>query len=224
MTVRAERSLISVVVKATDEPCELEACLASVRSLAEEIVVFVSDPSRAAADTATQYGANVYLHLWAYYRLDELDYLGFLHCQGEYILRFDSEERMTPALSSKLRQIAQSGRYAGARFARRNKYFDGWLDSGGWMESDQLRFFRSDAWDRTWNCAAHSQVPVDGPILDLKPTDKYHSLHLNYERVEDYVPRSLIKYAQEDALARYLSGDRYSTAKLTWRFFLDARS
>ncbi|MBI1351771.1 MAG: glycosyltransferase [Actinomycetales bacterium] len=212
--VPVQAPLISAVIKARDEEANLEDCLASLRGLADEVIVVDDGSMDRTAEIAEAFGATVLTGQPHGGDINRLDVQGFLAARGQYLLRLDADERMTPGLAARLRSVAEEGRYAGVRYARRYWFFDGWLDHGGWFRSQQLGFFRADAWDRGWNCDIHSQVPVRGEILTLPADVDACMLHYDYQSVAQFVDRSLVRYARLEAAERVREGYQFSASGL----------
>ncbi len=131
---------------------------------------------------------------------------GFLAARGDWILRMDADERPSPDLLTRLGEVAAEGGYSGVRFARRYYYFGDWLRHGGWFRSEQLGFFRADAWDRSWPRAIHQHVSVAGRVLALPADESLSMAHLEYDDVTQFVTRALLSYARADGRGRARAG------------------
>lgn len=212
-----ESILVSAVIKARNEAHQIAECITTLRGLADEVIVVDDRSSDETAAFARECGARVVLGRPHAGVINRLDVQGFLEASGTYLLRLDADERLTPGLASRLRTIAEEGRFAGARYARRYYFFGGWLDHGGWFRSQQLGFFRSDAWDRDWNCDIHSQVPVTGPIVEVPATTSTCMLHYDYFSIEEFSRRSLQTYARLEAAERIRVEPAFSAARMAKR-------
>jgi glycosyltransferase involved in cell wall biosynthesis len=163
------------------------------------------------ADIAAAAGAKIINTESKNGMINVLDRIGFEAATGDWILRIDADERMTPSLAEKLLQIAGDRQYNGVRFARKHILFGKWVRHGGWFKNDQLRFFRSDSWDHSWRCEVlHSQVPVKGPILTLPANERLSVLHINYHTISQAFRHVLVDYANAEAVVLYGSGRRPS--------------
>jgi glycosyltransferase involved in cell wall biosynthesis len=204
---------ITAIIKAKNEAHQICECLNSVKDFADEVIVIDDQSTDKTAALARDLGAIVITVPDRDQPLDILDRIGFLNATGDWLLRLDADERVTPSLARELRKTATDNRCVGVRFARKNMMFGGWARHGGWFKSDQLRFFRADAWDREWNLDLHSQVPVGGPIITLPAREDLATIHWDYNHISQFVNRGLINYAQAEALERHNSGSRFSSLR-----------
>lgn len=207
---------ISAVIKARNEARQIQDCIEAARLLASEIIVVDDNSEDCTAQIAAEHGATVIHAKSRDGLIDELDFIGFQHARGEWILRIDADERMVPALAGELRRVAASGSYAGARFARKNIMFGAWARHGGWFTSQHLRFFRKAAWNGKRLPGVHAQVAVCGPVAAIPAKEELATVHYDYDDVQSFVKRTLWKYAIPDAAARYAAGERFSSFLLLW--------
>lgn len=199
-------SEVTAVIKAKDEQDKIHDCVKAAFLLAAEVIVVV-DPGTTdnTSTVAAAAGATVVLGRPHGGRIDLLDKQGFESVDGGWIVRLDADEFMSASLAATLRLIAARDEAEGVRFARRNYFFGDWLRHGGWYTHDQLRFFKADAWDRSWSADLHTQVPVAGRIITLAGTSD-STEHYDYSRVEQFVTRSLLHYASREARDRDEAG------------------
>lgn len=210
--------VISVVIKAKNEQRRLPAALASCIGFADEVIVVDDNSHDDTAAIAKAAGAVVITHASRDGDINELDLIGFLAASGTHICRLDADERMQPTLAARLRELAVRSEVAGVRFARMNMMFGDWPRHGGWHVADQLRFFRSDAWDRGWHYKdIHGQVPVLGAVVTLPAEAALSTLHEDYDSVLQFVQRSYVKYAAVEARDRLASGRKSTRRSLLWR-------
>ena len=203
-------TLVSAVIKARNEAENIGPCIRSLSGFADEIIVVDDQSSDSTRQIALDCGAIVLSGISHEGQINRLDAQGFHAANGKYLLRLDADERLTPGLAFLLKKVATEGHYAGVRYPRRYYFFNGWLDHGGWFRSEQLGFFRNDAWDLNWNFDIHSQVTVNGKILTLPAEVSACMLHLDYFTVQEFIERSLFKYAKLEASERIRDGYVFS--------------
>jgi (heptosyl)LPS beta-1,4-glucosyltransferase len=207
---------ISVVIKARNEAAQIEACIRSLADFATEIIVMDDESTDNTASLAAHLGARVIRANRGERCVDTMDVAGFHATTGNWLLRIDTDERMVPTLARKLKEIAQSDRYDAVRYARKNIMFGAWARHGGWFSS-YMTFFRKSAWDGASPARCHTPTNVSGRILILPKQEEFATIHFDYSEVQDFVLRSLWKYALTDAKERYLIGQRFSPFALIWR-------
>lgn len=207
---------VTAVIKARNETRQLEACLASLSGFASEIIVVDDNSDDGTPELAKQLGAKVITVKDRGERaLEWLDVHGFKAAASEWIVQMDADERMTPTLGQKLKDIAAGRTYQGVRYARKNIIWGQWIRYGGWFKADQLRFFRKAAFNPAWDCGIHTQPLIDGAIYTLPPEEDFATLHYDYDTVEQFVRRTLLGYAKTEALLQYKNGKRWSLTRLT---------
>jgi glycosyltransferase involved in cell wall biosynthesis len=209
--------LVSAVIATRNETANLPDCLAALAGFADEIIV-VDESDDETPELAERLGARVIRNRRAPGMSIESNFaLGFREARGQWIFRLDADERLCPTLAAELLQLARGGTCEGVRFARRNIMFGGWARHGGWFRAELLFFFASNAWDRDWDCATHSQVPVRGRIVTLPATPALSTLHLDYHDVAQFIRRSFAGYVPQEAEHLWRQGVRPSPYRLIWR-------
>lgn len=204
---------VSAVIKARNEGHQIADCIASIADLADEIIIVDDASDDDTADAARAAGAVVVPARSEQGYINVLDRIGFEVATGDWLVRLDADERMTPSLAAELRALATRGDVDGVRFARRNMMFGDWPRHGGWFVADQLRFFRAASWQRDaddWERDLHAHPTVVGNIIDLPADPSLATVHLDYDDVPQFVRRSLDRYARTEAQLRFSRGARFS--------------
>lgn len=221
--------MLSVVIAARDEERQIADCVSSVMGWADQVIVVDDGSIDRTAVLAEAAGARVLSlqdrlrdHDLSRARPDLAFRAGFVEVSEGWILRMDADERPSPGLLDRLAAVASdgaagAGSVCGVRFARRYYYFGDWLRYGGWFRSEQVGFFRADAWDQDWPRGIHEQVPVRGSVLTLPAVEALSMAHLEYDDVSQFVSRALLSYARTDGLARARDGGPSRRASLFWR-------
>lgn len=97
---------LSLCMIVKDEADNLEACLKSVRSIVDEMIVVDTGSTDATVAIARQLGATVHFYTWTHdfaaARNAALQYVS-----GDWILFLDADERMTPEIGPILRQAIE---------------------------------------------------------------------------------------------------------------------
>jgi len=207
---------ISAVIKARNEAGQIEACIKSLAGFATEIIVVDDESTDNTAALAAQLGARVIPADKGDRYVDTLDVIGFSIATGDWLLRIDADERMTPTLAGKLKEVARSDNYEAVLYARKNIMFGAWARHGGWFRSYKT-FFRKSAWDGLSPLRNHSSIAVSGRTLSLPRREEFATIHFDYDEVQEFVRRTLWQYALTDAKEMYLGGQRFSPLALVLR-------
>lgn len=156
---------ISVIVITLNEEKNIADCLKSV-GWANEIIVVDSNSTDATREIARQYTAQIFNVDWQGYAENKNIALG--HCQGDWILWLDADERITPELAQEIQLAIQTdANYAGYKMPRKAFFLGRWIQHCGWYPGHVLRLFRRNR-ARFNNNLVHEGVEITGPIGQLK--------------------------------------------------------
>ena len=225
------RPLISLCVIARDEATFLDACLASVREMVDEIVVVDTGSIDHTQSVAHQHGARVCEMAWEgdfslarNYALEQ--------ASGEWILVLDCDETLSPIDRGSLQDLVRSGDRDAYRMTTRN-YSNGAQHAGwtrcdgtypeersfeGWFPSTKVRLWRQQAEIR-FEGVVHELVEpalmrAGIPIGDcLVPV--HHYGYAEKERAGDHYLRAgerKVRENPEDIRARYELAIAYRNA------------
>ncbi len=187
-----------------DEETALPALLASVRGLADEVVVVDSGSRDRTVDIARAAGARVLQHAWAGYGPQRR--FALAQTRHDYVLSLDADERVSPELAAAIRaELArpEAERAAAYRLHFRHLAFGRPARFGAMWRDRRVRLFdkRRGGYD---DAAVHERVVVDGPVRDLPGRCD----HLGYRDVTE-ARAKLGRYAELAARERYRRGDRW---------------
>ncbi len=213
----------SIAIIARDEERHIGGCLASVRGLADEIVVLLDDRSVDQTGVLCQaHGARVYVEPWRGYPAQRNRALAL--CQGEWVLFLDADERVTPALHAEILAITARSQpdiaadelsapmIAGYWIPRQNIFFGQTLRGGGWYPDYQLRLLRRTQAHYDERRLVHELVQVAGTTRHLNG----HLLHYNIEHLGEFWHKQT-SYALAEARTLAASGQQ-----ARWRTFVGA--
>ncbi len=209
MLIRLARVSLSICC-ATANPSRAAAALASLRGVADEIVVAV-DVSAGERDL-TPLGAVAE-------RVFEIELdtfpepaMAWLHaqCSAEWILRVDDDEVPSAGLLEQLPELTRARDVVQYWLARRWLYPDAghWLEDWPWFPDFQGRLVRNDA--QLWFPGlCHSNVVLTAPARYLD-SGLYHLAHLLCDREER--ERKVERYRLVDPALRVTGADPYLSA------------
>lgn len=176
---------LSVVVSSHNRAKSLSRTLASVRSLATEIIVVDSGSTDDTLKIAKKYTPHVYSRP-NNLMLNVNKNFGFTKASGDWILCLDDDEDMTPELSREIKQriAAAPMDIAGFWIPRKNIIFGKWIAHGLWWPDRQLRLFRKGKGTFPQK-HVHEYISVVG----LTETLESPYIHHNYDSIAQYLSK-----------------------------------
>jgi len=133
---------ISVCIITYNEEKNIAACIESVKSFSDQILVVDSNSTDDTVSICNKLGAEVIVHPWVGYKNQKQFALdSALH---EWVFSIDADERVSKELADKIVNI-KKGLYDPKEKAfyvnRRNYYLGKWIKYGGWYPEKRIRFF-----------------------------------------------------------------------------------
>lgn len=132
--------MLSVAIITYNEERNIERCLASVRGLADEVVVVDSGSADRTVERAAAAGARVIAHPFEGH-IQQKNF-AIAQCRHEWVLSLDADEALTPALANAIRSVLSGPRHDGYAMNRLTQYCGSWIRHGGWYPDRKLRMFR----------------------------------------------------------------------------------
>lgn len=202
------RSKLTVLIPCKDERAHIEACISSVRMIADEVLV---------ADSGSTDGTLEILNRLEC-RVVEREYVNSANFKNwaipqathEWVLVVDADERVTPELANEIRDVLAESSSHDAYFLRRDFTFLGQeLCDCGMTSSRLVRLFRRDV-GRYSERRVHANVDVGtGTVGRLHCPLKHHmAIDLDH-----FLARQL-RYSTWSALDSWDNGKRVSFLKM----------
>jgi len=103
-----KRIKLSVVLATRNEETNIEACLDSVKNIADEIIVIDENSSDKTREIAKKFGAKVYKvkHEPIFHKTKQK---GLELSTGDWVLQLDADERVTVELSNEIKEVISMG-------------------------------------------------------------------------------------------------------------------
>lgn len=177
---------ISVVINTLNEEANLPRALASITSLADEIVVVDMQSEDQTVELAKKAGAKVFSHKRVGY-VEPARNFAIGKATGDFILILDADEKIGDELSKKLKELSIKPKADYYRIPRKNINFGRWIKNSRWWPDYNIRFFKKGA--VTWNELIHSVPMTVGKGLDLPAEERFAIIHHNYPTVSKYIER-----------------------------------
>ncbi len=176
---------LSIVLATRNEASVLDRCLASVKDIADEIVIADEHSSDDTVKIAKFYKARVIsvdhndnFHITKNIAIDA--------AIGNWILQLDADEVVSPELASEISKITdnlQPTTYNGFWINRRNWFLNRFLTKGGQYPDPTIRLYRRDT-GRLPARDVHEQAKVEGSIGRLTH-DLLHYRDVSFEKYMD---------------------------------------
>ena len=184
----------TLVVLTKDEAVHLERCLKSVGGLASQIIVVDSGSADDTVSIAKRLGAEVFTHPFVN-QAEQFNWaLDNLEIKGEWILKLDADEYLTPELADEIKNVIGSGSAVSGYLIKRRVYFMGrWMKHGGYYPIWFLRLWRrgmgrsEDRGDgRAYGIARRRGRPPKNDFVDdnRKGLKEWFERHKNYSERE----------------------------------------
>ncbi len=178
---------ISVVINTRNEEKNLPRALASVKDLADEIVVVDMFSTDKTVSIAKKAGARIYTHPRTGY-VEPARNFAISRATGDWILVLDADEEIGMELSKRLRKISRTeSSISFYRLPRKNIIFGHWIRHSRWWPDHNIRFFKKGV--VSWSEIIHSVPETRGKGIDLDAKEKNAIIHHNYDSVSQYVER-----------------------------------
>ncbi|MBI3397002.1 glycosyltransferase family 2 protein [Candidatus Woesebacteria bacterium] len=173
---------------------KLPQALASVKSIASEIVVVDMHSTDETVNIAKKAGARLFRHEKTGY-VEPARNFAISKATNEWILILDADEEITQTLATELKKITEGkSDYTGDyfRIPRKNIIFEKWMKHLRWWPDYNIRFFKKGF--VSWNEIIHSVPITKGKGADILLDEKYAIIHHNFESLDDYL-ETLIRYS-----------------------------
>ena len=208
---------LSVILITRNEEANLEACLASLEGIAQQIVVVDTNSADRTLEIAQKHGALI---------SQPSDWPGFgpqknralALATGEWVLSLDADERLTPALKSEiLTAINHSAHVDCFAIPRLSWYCGRFIRHSGWSPDYVDRLFKRGTAQFS-DDLVHERLLPHGQVAKLKNPMLHYSF-MNYSQVL----QKLDRYSTASAEQAFAKGKTSSPLKAVlhgaWAFF-----
>lgn len=178
--------MISVVINTRNGEEDLPQAIASVKNLADEIVVVDMESTDKTVEVAKKLGAKVYSHRYMGY-VEPVRNFAISKAEGEWVLVLDPDEEISPSLAKKLKGIVKKPQADYYRLPRKNIIFGKWIKHSRWWPDYNIRFFKKGY--VSWSEIIHSVPVTQGKGFDLPEKEEFVILHHNYKNIDQYLER-----------------------------------
>ena len=199
---------LTVLIPCKDERRHIRACIASVQSVADEVLIADSGSKDGTLEIVQDLGCRViereYVH--------SADFKNWAIPQAthEWVLIVDADERLTPQLAEEIRALLSSRPPHDAYELQRNLFFLGHrIDHCGLTSNYLVRLFRRDL-GRYSTRRVHADVEVKGGDIGRL---KHRLVHYTALDIDHFLAKQQ-RYSTLAALDAYDAGKRTTARKL----------
>lgn len=210
---------LSVVVITYNEEKNIGRCLASVREVADDIVVVDSYSTDRTGEICSQHGARFIPHTF-YSHIDQKNW-AITQAMYPHVLSLDADEALSDRLKRSILEVKNNWQHDGYYFNRLTNYCGKWIRHTTWYPSRKLRLW--DARKGHWG----GLNPHDKFQLDHGARKKHlrgDLLHYSYYTIGEHKAQ-LEKFSTIHAQSYYKMGVKTNKFKrlahTAWRFMND---
>lgn len=199
------RSGITGVVITLNEASNIEACLASMAHVCDELIVVDSGSTDETCRLAEQAGARVIKQ--PYLGDGPQKNIGPQHASNRWILSLDADERLTDEAVAAIKQLGlETSGFEGFALRRRNHLGSRWIKTCGWYPDYCIRLFNKQH-------TAFSESRQHASVT----TDKVAKLdgdieHYSFANLSELFTKASGRFSSRAAKIMYLKGKRANSA------------
>lgn len=184
--------MISGVIITLNEASNIAACIHSIKTVCDEVIVVDANSQDHTAELARSKGAKVIIKEWHGYGAARN--AGANAAANDWILSIDADERLSPELTTSIKGANLESQNA-YKFNRLSRYCHQWIKHGIWYPEWKTRLYHRafNHWDSR---LVHEQLQHKASISESKLQGNL--LHYAYDSPEDLRSR-LDRYAQLSA-------------------------
>jgi len=175
---------LSVCVITHNEAANIARTLASVKGIADEMIVVDSGSTDDTVALARSCGARVFIEEWKGFAPQKNSALA--KATGDWTLSLDADEEVSPELAASIQALLQPGQpeppFDGYMVARRNLYLNRWIKRSGYYPDRKLRLVRRGMGEFE-NRAVHENLRTTGRVGHLRGDLIHHA----YPTLESFI-------------------------------------
>lgn len=151
---------ISVVIITYNEEENIERCLNSITSIADEIILVDSFSTDRTKEIASEFDVKFYTRAWEGY--SSAKNFGNERATGDWILSLDADEAVDETLKKSLIEFKNTDAKSSAYEVNRlTNYCGHWVRYCGWYPDRKLRMWRKE--EGVWDGVLHEKVVLKNP-------------------------------------------------------------
>jgi len=207
---------LSVVIITGNEERNIERCLASVQSVADEVIVVDSLSTDRTEEICKKFNVNFVSQKWLGYS-EQKNYANSL-TNNNFILSIDADEVLSEDLIQSILKEKNAGFPAKAYDFNRLTYFCGKpVNHCGWNHDYRVRLWQKDL--AKWKGEIHELLSFETQIPVVRLSGNMH--HYSFHSIEQHIDQ-VNKFSTLSAQAKFNKGKKSSILAILfqplWRF------
>lgn len=174
---------LSVIIPTLNEEQDLPECLASLKNLADKIIVVDSGSTDRTIAIAKKFGAEVVVHPFTSYS-DSRNF-GDSLVEGGWILSIEADVTISPELRKEILTAIKSEKYSAYYLGRVNLIWGAPVLHTDWSPRDDCHIWLYRRGAGEWKSLVHEEYVTDQKVGRLKNL----LIHKNYETVSEFIEK-----------------------------------
>lgn len=221
----SESQKLSFIVHTKNEEKNIAACINSVKTIADEILVIDMNSSDKTVEIAKKKGAKIF-QVEDMGSADPARNYGISKASFNWILYLDADERLPKTLLGTIKEIIKKNKYDLIKFPEKNIIFKKWIRHGMWWPDYHIRLFKKGYLD--YPSTIHTQPKYHGKLLTLPDKVSYAIIHHHCKNIKEFLSMvdrysSLdVRFSQDITEKGELNPDQiiqFLNKELEWRYF-----
>jgi glycosyltransferase involved in cell wall biosynthesis len=178
---------LTVLIHTKNEEKNIKACITSVSSIADEILLvdMMSDDGTVAI--AEKNGAKVLRYKTDHGFADPARDFALTKVKTDWVLILDADERIEAAFARTIQKLIEADQADVYYLPRKNIIFGTWIQHTGWWPDYQPRLFKKG--HLQWPGKVHAQPVVEGRVEHLPLSRENAIVHYNYESISHFLEK-----------------------------------
>jgi (heptosyl)LPS beta-1,4-glucosyltransferase len=195
-----------VVINTLNEEKNLPGAIASVKAVADEIIVCDMESEDKTAEIAKKLGAKVFSHKRVGYVEPARNY-AISKANNPWVLVLDADEEVPASLVKEIVKTLKNPKADYYRIPRKNIIFGHWMKHSRWWPDLNIRLFKKGS--VSWNEVIHMVPMTEGVGAEFESREDFAIIHRNYDSIEQFIQR-MNRYSLEYAKIKISQGYKFS--------------
>lgn len=183
---------LSAVIITHNEERNIARCIASLKGVADEVVVVDSFSTDNTQWICEEMGVRFMQRDWGGYSVQRN--FAVESASNEWVLAIDADEELSEELRASILKVKSEGGNRNFSFNRKTNYCGQWINHSGWYPDRKFRLF--DKRECHWEGTIHEQLTMPlGGVRHLKGD----LLHYSYSTITEHIQR-MDRYSTLSAL------------------------